>query len=307
VLRRNGERFVRTLRAASPALAFVAAATAAEPPRLIVEAPAELARLRSEVERLGATSLDRPLRLTGLDDAGPPIFIALEPEGSPAARAAPPWIAGWADGARGLVVLLPARVGRYPDGDLGPLLRHEVTHVLVARAARGRPVPRWFSEGVAMAAGRDWALGDRARVTLAVLSDDSLPIARLDRAFAGGETEVHSAYALAGDLVRELVARHGESVTGAILARVGAGEDFRAAFRATTGARLSEFERDYWSRRTLWDRWVPILSSSVLLWAGAALLVLAAYRRKRRRAAELRERWALEEREAAATDEAPPP
>ncbi len=263
--------------------------------QLDVRAPAELAAQVPEVERLAASGLARVLRLTGLAAPGPPIVVVLAPEDSPQARSAPPWISGWASGRDGVVVLLPARVDRYPDRALGPLVRHELTHVLVARAARGRPVPRWFDEGVAMAAGREWDLGDRARVALAVLSDSTLPIARLDRAFAGGESDVAAAYALAGDLVRDLESRFGEGITGAILARLGRGESFDHAFAAATGVTLARFERDYWSRRSLWDRWIPILSSSVVVWSGIALLTLAAFRRKRRDAAELRARWEAEE------------
>jgi len=275
-------------------LAAVAAAQPEPGWRFDIRAPAELAALVPEVERLAESGLPRALRLTGLTDPGPPIVVALAPEGSPAARSAPPWVSGWADGRAGVAVLLPARVERYPDLGLGPLVRHEVTHVLVARAAAGRLVPRWFDEGVAMAAGREWELGDRARVALAVLSDASLPITRLDRAFAGGESEVAAAYALAGDLVRELGDRYGEAVSGAILARVARGESFEQAFARATGVTLERFESDYWSRRTLWDRWVPIVSSSVIVWSAIALLALAAFRRKRRRAAELSALWELE-------------
>ena len=45
-----------------------------------------------------------------------------------------------------------------PTGGSRSLVQHEVAHVLVARAARGHGVPRWFDEGLAMAAGR---AGDR--------------------------------------------------------------------------------------------------------------------------------------------------
>jgi len=295
-----------TRRSIAAALALFAgggaAVHAAAPVRLEVRAPAELAALLPEIEQIRAAGFDRALALAGLDDPGGPIVVVLAAAGSPAERGAPPWISGWADGRAGVVVLLPSRVDRYPARGLAPLLRHEVAHVLVARAAAGQPVPRWFDEGIAMAAGRELELGDRARVALAVLTDASLPIARLDRAFAGGESEVQAAYALAGDLVRELEKRYGDDVTGRILARLARGERFRDAFAGATGTRLAQFESDYWSRRTLWDRWIPILSSSVLVWSGVALLVVAASRRKRQRAEELRRRWAAEEAAALAAD-----
>jgi len=289
------------------ALAAWPAAAGTRGPRIVVRAPAGMAAESREIDRLAAQGFDRAMRLAGLDDAGPPIEVVLAPAGSQIERATVPWISGWANGATGVVVLLPSRVDRYPDRTLGPLLRHEVAHVLVARAAAGRPVPRWFDEGIAMAAGRESDLGDRARVALAVMTDASLPIARLDRAFAGGESEVQAAYALAGDLVRELERRRGEAVTGAILARLAAGERFRDAFHHATGTTLSAFEIDYWSRRTLWDRWIPIVSSSAIFWSAVALLALAAVRRKRRHAAEVRQRWDVEESRASDGDDPGPP
>ena len=107
-----------------------------------------------------------------------PIQIVLVPEGTAAARAVAPWISGYAisgggggAGGPGRIVLFPARVDRYPDFGLDAVLRHELTHLFVDRAAAGGDVPRWFNEGLAMAVGREAGLGDRARVALAVIDD----------------------------------------------------------------------------------------------------------------------------------------
>jgi len=291
----------RLATAALLALALAAGAAGQEPPPLVVRAPPELAPVAREIERLPAAALAPAVRLTGVS-GGPPILVVLAPESSATARATPPWISGYATGD-GVIVVLPARVDRYPNLGLAPLLRHEVTHVLVGREVGGGDLPRWFGEGLAMAAGREWDLGDRARVALAVLTDARLPLARLDCAFSSGSaSEVHAAYALAGDLVRVLLQRHGEGIGPGILARVGRGERFAAAFRTETGQSLGEFETAYWKRRTLFDRWLPVISSSVVLWGGIALLALAAFRRRRRRDAERLRRW--DEEEAAAL--APP-
>jgi hypothetical protein len=226
------------------------------------------------------------------------IVARLVAEDSAEARSTPAWIAGFAGGRAGEsgIVLFPARAGRYPDRGLGSLLTHELAHVLVHRAARGLPVPRWFNEGLAMAAAGGTGLGDRARIALAVLGDDSLPLSRLDRAFAGGETEVSSAYALAGDMVETLLDEHGDDAGARILAAIGRGERFDDAFRAVTGRSVAAFERDYWENRTLWDRWVPIVSSSVLLWGAISLLAVAAIQRRRARDRARLEAWGEEER-----------
>lgn len=273
---------------------------AAGVPRIIVQAPAELRGTAATLEALDPSALEPAMQRTGLTDPGPPILVVLAPESSPAARARPPWFAGYANGASGVVVLMPARTGRYPDGGLVPLLQHEVAHVLIARAARGGEVPRWFDEGLAMAASRDWQFGDRTRVALAVLTDSRLPLARIDAAFAGSASEVESAYALARDVVRELLERHGQDVGARILAGVARGLRFRDAFREATGETLGTFESRYWDDRTFWDRWVPILTSSALLWGGISLLALLAFRRRRVRDLARLERWEEEERQRSA-------
>lgn len=267
-----------------------------EAPRLVFQAPAELRGAAAALGELGPEVLEPAMQRTGLETPGAPIVVLLAPESSPAARSAPPWVSGYANGSSGVVVLMPARTSRYPDGGLVPLLQHEVAHVLIARAARGGEVPRWFDEGLAMASSREWELGDRARVALAVLTDARLPLARIDAAFAGGTGEVGSAYALSRDLVRELLARHGQDAGARILAGVARGQRFKEAFREATGESLSAFESAYWGDRTFWDRWVPILTSSALLWGGISLLAMLAFQRRRARDQAIREGWEEEER-----------
>lgn len=269
-------------------------AGATQLPTLVVEAPAQLAAVGEEVRAM-RPALARAMELTGLEDPGPPIRIVIASESSPAALSAPAWVSGYADSRRGVVVLMPARARRYPDDGLQALLVHEVTHILVDRAAAGEAVPRWFDEGLAMAAGRSAALEDRARVALAVLTDSSLPLYRIDQAFAGGSGEVAAAYALARDFVRVLLQRFGEDVPGEILAAVARGESFSDAFRAATGERLGTVEAEYWRRRSLWDRWIPLVTSGTLLWTGITMLALAAFRSRRRRDEEIRQRWRLQE------------
>lgn len=268
----------------------------------MVDAPAELAALAREVERLAPAAFAAAAERVGGDREElfaelAPVKVELLSEGSAAARAVAPWISGYAISGRGPgeIVLLPARADRYPDFGLESVLRHESTHLLVDRRARGGDLPRWFNEGLAMTVGRSPDWGDGARLTLALMDDGTLPLARLDAAFAGGESEVHSAYALAGDIVRELMARHGRATAAAILDRVARGERFRASFLAATGETLDAFEAGYWSRRTPLERWVPILSSSVLLWGGIAVLAVVAIRRRRTRDRERLARWEAEE------------
>jgi hypothetical protein len=297
-------------------VAMAVAAPAVVPPRLVFEAPPRFAPTASRLRASAPPQLASVMRLTGLADSGPPIRVVLAPEGSPEAGLVPRWVVGYALGEQGLIVLLPQRVPRYPDSSLDDVLLHETAHVLVARAAGGHPLPRWFQEGMAMIAGRSWGLDDRTRLTLALLVDRPVSLAALDGRFAGGQAEVNRAYAVAGSFVRDLLDRYGPGVAPAILAGVARGLTFEDAFLAATGTSLAAAEDSFWSRQTFWYRWVPVLTSSVTLWLLITMLALWAIRHRRRRDSAQRRIWEEEdarERErlrlaaAAASVEAPGP
>lgn len=235
------------------------------------------------------------MRLAGLDEPGPPIRVVVASERSRLARQVPPWVAGYASGADGPVVVFPSRAGTYPWDSLEELLQHEVAHVLIDRAAGGRPVPRWLHEGVAMTAGDAWGLEDRGRFAIDVARGGEVPLARLDLLFRGNDAAVRRAYAVAGGFVNHLLRRHGPQVTGEILAGIAEGRTAEEAFAAATGESLAAAEARFWRRQTFWHRWLPLLTSSTALWLGVTLLALWAFRRRRRRDAELMARWERED------------
>jgi hypothetical protein len=266
-------------------------------PEIVVQAPAEFINQARFLESVAPKALETPMRVVGLSDPGPPILVFLEAESSPNVRHLPPWVAGFAQGERGVVVLIPARVPRYPNRSLEALLQHEVTHVLAFRATGGRDLPRWFDEGVATAASRDRDFEDRARVGVSLLVDGGTTLANIDAAFAGGSGSVAVAYALAGDFVGDLERRHGTGTIAAILAASARGASFEDAFAEVVGEPLARVEAAYWKRQTFWHRWLPLVSSNAVLWGGASILVVLAFRRRRKRDAALRAQWDEEERE----------
>ena len=294
-----------TFRAVAGLLLFLlATAVRAQVPQLFFEAPPELQPLVTRLRQADPERLAQAARLVGLTDPGPPIQVVLAPEGSPAALRVPSWVSGFAVADSGLVVLIPSRLPAVPDTSLEDLLGHEVAHVLVARAAGGRPLPRWFHEGMAMIAGLSWGLDERTRMTLALVRGRAASFAEVEESFQGGEGAAGWAYAVAGAFVRDLVRRHGQEAPGEVLAGVASGLPFEEAFRRATGTSLQEAESGFWRRQTFWYRWVPLLTSSAVVWIGITLLALYAIRRRRARDAALYARWDEEERRRA---EVPPP
>jgi len=302
------DRLWRTLRRRWPVvlcglwLATVAGCSALhaarQHPRLEIEAPPALAAQAHKLREYPAWQFDGVMRLVGLRQAGAPIRVVLLPESSPQAQATPSWISGYAYGELGAVFLMPERAPAYPDGSLLELLRHEVAHILIHRAAGGQPVPRWFNEGLAMAAAGGWGSGDHTRLAFALLLEARTPLATLDQRFAGGSGTVARAYAVSGALVRDLLQTYGAWVPAQILRGLRMGLPFSSAFRRATGVSLAAAEADFWSRYSLWYRWVPILTSSFTLWILIMLLALFAFRRRRQRDAALAAAWEEENPES---------
>jgi hypothetical protein len=146
-----------------------------------------------------------------------------------------------------------------------------------------------------MTAARERDVGDRARLIFELLPGGSVQLSDLDPLFGEGYGRAARAYTLSGAFVGDLVARAGADAPGRILALIAEGRPFDEAFARATGTTLTEAEASFWRRQNLWNRWVPILTSTFTLWTGITLLAIWAIGKRRRRDARIRELWKAEE------------
>lgn len=265
------------------------------PPKLRVESTPELAPLAAQLATFDRSTLIPAMKLVGLEEPGPPIKVYLVPEGSVEAKRAPSWAMAYAVGNAGFVVMIPSRIPSYPDGDLDQVLRHEIAHVLVARAAKRYGVPRWLNEGLAVIAAREWRFEDRGRLLLEGFRRNRTSMSDIELEFSGGAYSSHRAYAVSVAFVRFLLDQEGSHIAARILDRVSEGKTFRTAFREATGRSLQSVEKDFWNHFDFWNRWIPFLTSSALIWLLITLLALWAFRRRHEKNEELRRRWEAEE------------
>lgn len=272
---------------------------AAPSPQLVVEAPAELAAVAEEVRSIGEGDFSAGLHITGVIGFTKPIRVVLSAENSPLAQEVPAWVSGFARGSEALIVLFPARVHSYPDRNLRTLVHHEVAHVLVAEAARGRPVPRWFNEGVATVAAREWGIEDRARFAMAVLGARPHGVRDLDTSFEGSGPQIIRAYALSSAFVRFIQHRYGPTAPAMVLQGVARNLSFDEAFRRATGERLTHAEQIFFEKNVFWTTWLPFLTSTGALWMAITILALVAIRRRGVRSKQMIEAWKEEEEIAA--------
>ena len=289
--------------------AFQASGTGRQPapPALQFETLDSRAADEPHFRRFDRDGLRTIMELVGLEDAGPPIRVMLAPENSELARATSSWIAGFAYGATGTVVLFPSRSPRYPHDSLEAVLRHEVAHILIVRAAAGRAIPRWFNEGLAVVAERAWHFEDRWRLAWALVSADQARMAEVNDLFESGSSGGRRAYALASAFVRHIMETQGADAPARILAAVANDVPFGVAFEQTTGRSLVDVERSFHAGLTAWTWRLPLLTSPFVLWMMVTLLALSAIYVRRRRNAERRRKWAEEDAAETASSSARTP
>lgn len=271
----------------------------AQTPRLIVEAPPALRDVARRIEAIDESRLERALAGAGL--AMPEqVRVVLVPEDDPRARATPAWIVGRAYGERN-VELFPARIATYPYDSLESVVRHEVVHLALDARAGGRPLPRWFHEGVATAVESGWDVTTQLRLLLAAINGPA--IADVDRLFhSDSQPATAHAYLLSAALVDDLRGRHGQTVPGAIAGRVADGLPFARAFEETTGETVDEAAARAWAGYRRLAHWLPVVTSPTAVWLGILALAVVAFVFQRRRRAAQRRRWDEEEASALEPD-----
>jgi hypothetical protein len=271
--------------------------TAAVEERGLLERLAEDARsILPRVERELGVRARAPYRITLI----PPVLPAGETLRALDAQA-PSWAAGFMLPAARAGAIRVAQADRYPYADLGSVLAHEATHMLLYDAA-GPGLPRWFGEGVATGIERDWGMRDVLVYTSSILTGPLPSLDELDAAFDASDDRARAAYAASFDFLLWTVKTYGPETVRDIV-RQAKLRPFPDAWRAATGVPLDASEASWRRGSLLLYRWVPALTGTTALWSGITLLALLAGARRRARSRRILEAWQAEE----GPPEPPPP
>lgn len=217
------------------------------------------------------------------------VLIALAPDDARfrlwAGTAAPEWGAALAfpESRR---IIMQGRAAGSDAGDPQEVLRHELAHLALHERLGNRP-PRWFDEGYASVAAREWRREDVlvANVALALRGAPSLE--QLDHGFAGGAVAAQSAYALSYRAVTELAALDRDRGLTLLFEYWTRSPSLDVAIRRAFGLTLAGFEREFQSKtRRRYGGLALFADLSLLLLALSILLlplIVARRMRDRRR------------------------
>jgi hypothetical protein len=169
-------------------------------------------------------------------------------------------------------IVMQGRSANAGAGDPRVVLRHELAHLALHEYLGDLP-PRWFDEGYASYAAREWDRDDALAANLALALRGTPSFDELEGEFDGGATSAQNAYALAYRAVIELAALDtARGLAGFFAAWKDEGSMDRAV-RATYGITLNDFEKR-WQQRTRRRYGALALVSNLTIGGIFVLLVL---------------------------------
>jgi hypothetical protein len=145
-------------------------------------------------------------------------------------------------------VIMQGRSAGSDAGNPREVFRHELAHLALHESLGDMP-PRWFDEGYASYAAREWNRDDMLGANLALALRGTPRFDELDREFSGGTMTAQNAYALSYRAVSDLASldtAHGLSRFFDAWRRQGSMD---RAVRSTYGLTLSGFEQR-WQQQT---------------------------------------------------------
>ena len=192
------------------------------------------------------------------------------------------WAAGVAFPRQGKILLRIDSKTQFTHNDV---FKHEVSHIVLARAVKHAHLPHWFIEGVAVHQAGERLRERWSKASTATLTDSLMPLSHYDATFPRDGTRADLAYAESTAFVGYLLKRYGWRGIRTVVHRVRAGETFHDAFNAIYGATVVQVEA-HWRTALEGDAsWIRIFGDTTVLWSAATVLFVFAWwvtRRKTR-------------------------
>ena len=221
------------------------------------------------------------------------VLIAIAPDAARfrawAGPSAPEWGAALAFPESRRVIMQGGAAGS-DAGDPVEVVRHELAHLALHERLGDLP-PRWFDEGYASVAAREWRRDDALAANVGLALRGTPKLDQLDRDFTGGSMAAQSAYALSYRAVSELASLDAQRGLTLFFRYWERERSLDPAVRQAFGMTLDGFEREFQTRTRRRYGVLALVADLSLAMAAMTVLLLpfVAVRRvrDRRRLAEM--------------------
>jgi hypothetical protein len=261
----------------------------------VVFYPPHLARMARETASLIEESSAGIARELGLESIAPvKVIIASDTKAYELLHggAVPEWGIAFADVEEQILGINVGLVERSPR-QLSGVVRHELSHLLLAQRVGGVRVPTWFMEGLALMQSGEWNIADEWRFMIAAAG--GVPyLENLDGPFPRSANRAALSYGVSYLAVRKLLDEHPGSLA-TLTAFVRDEGDFEGGFESAYGMTAYDFAGKLYVEIDRRYGTAGAILNAAPYWAGAASLFVAIYFVKRARSRRKLERWEEEE------------
>ena len=176
------------------------------------------------------------------------------------------------------------------------LIGHELTHIMLHRAAGGRWLPRWIHEGLAMHVSGEWSIGQDILVARAAWTKNLIQLHRLEGMSVFNGAKANLAYTESYLAVSSLLRGEDPYRLADLLALYRDTNDFLHSFRVVVGTDYSRWISDWFERTSMQYHLLLFIFDWKLFWLALPLFIILLFLLKRRQNVKTKRRWKIEER-----------
>ena len=126
-------------------------------------------------------------------------------------------------------------------------------------------------------------------------TEEPISLDEINARFRRDRASAQQAYVLAYAFVQDLIRQTSPRLAKNVLALVAQGLPFDEALTRLTSKTPRQLEVAFWDRQSIWTRWVPVATSSVMLWLVIVLLIFYVFRKQKKRTTAIKKQWEEEE------------
>jgi hypothetical protein len=205
---------------------------------------------------------------------------------------------GWSDGIaapiNNIIILKSAR-WMPPETDNEAIAIHELTHIILNRAVKSNPIPRWFNEGLAVYYSGEKGYASSTLVSKALVTNSIIPLSDIDNVLQFHKDKAQLAYQQSYLAVEYLFRQYGKNTVKRLIHKLGEGFNLNQAFIDVIDLDLWEFEEEWYEHIKQKYRWHFLVEFDNYLWVLILALFVLGFIIIRRRNKRTIQRWQEED------------